>query len=245
MTAGDVDPSRHVLVPNRPGALVPLADQAPKRGRDDLDELIDDLLPDVDEGPGVFDVALVVIGLALIGWTVLGSGPGWAVLVGLGAFALGVTLPARALVRRFQSRSRRRHLAGQLDQGTLLDVTTSEVSALTSAHAELLAITERMEAGLGSQVREAGHRAVAEVAAALAGQAPSSPADRAYVAARTDAVSALVETFGSDLADPATGADPEVDLVAAARAELDELDPSSSVTQIEDLTERRKGQRDL
>ena len=155
MTAGDVDPSRHVLVPNRPGALVPLADQAPKRGRDDLDELIDDLLPDVDEGPGVFDVALVVIGLALIGWTVLGSGPGWAVLVGLGAFALGVTLPARALVRRFQSRSRRRHLAGQLDQGTLLDVTTSEVSALTSAHAELLAITERMEAGLGSQVREA------------------------------------------------------------------------------------------
>jgi len=83
------------------------------------------------------------------------------------------------------------------------------------------------------------------VAAALAGQAPSSPADRAYVAARTDAVSALVETFGSDLADPATGADPEVDLVAAARAELDELDPSSSVTQIEDLIERRKGRRDL
>ena len=47
-----------VVVPHRPGPLISLGERRSQRGRDDLDEIIDDFLPEVEERPGWFDAAL-------------------------------------------------------------------------------------------------------------------------------------------------------------------------------------------
>ena len=46
------DRRNFVVVPHRPGPLLSLDTGRSQRARDDLDELIDDLFPDVDERPG-------------------------------------------------------------------------------------------------------------------------------------------------------------------------------------------------
>ncbi|HJV08970.1 MAG TPA: hypothetical protein VJ653_04790, partial [Acidimicrobiales bacterium] len=67
--AGGQDPDGSVvLVPPSPGRLV----RPGARNKDGLDDLIDELLPDTDEGPGATDVALVGGGVAVVAWSLLG-----------------------------------------------------------------------------------------------------------------------------------------------------------------------------
>ena len=55
-----------VVVPRTPGFLRLLDDAGAARG-DDLDVMIDEVFgPSTDEGPGLFDVVLVLGGLALV-----------------------------------------------------------------------------------------------------------------------------------------------------------------------------------
>src|SRR4029453_885237 len=64
-----------VGVPRAPGALVWLDVDRRPRDPDDLDDLIDELLPDVDDPPGWFDVGLIGVGAGLLLWVAIGSPP--------------------------------------------------------------------------------------------------------------------------------------------------------------------------
>jgi hypothetical protein len=56
---------RLVVVPKRPGPLLDIPTQTPRQ-RDDLDELLDDSFGEpTREGPGLFDIALILTGVAL------------------------------------------------------------------------------------------------------------------------------------------------------------------------------------
>lgn len=238
-----VDPTRHLVVPHQPGPLISFGANRPGRSRDDLDELIDDLLPDVDELPGLFDVVLVVAGLALVGWSLLAGGPTWALVVGLIGAGLGSVLPLRSGWRRLEHRrTRRRHLES-LRQGSALDVSSPEVVALEAAYVQLWAAADGLDAGLASTARSAAHGAMLEVASVLGGQSPSTQPEREYVAARSQAISDLTVALRTDDPDRtdagANGASPE--LLVAARRELDELEPFNAVAQIEDLISEQRG----
>ncbi len=99
--AGGEGDERVVVVPYAPGPL--LRPGRPKR-RDGLDDLIDELLPDTDEGPGPVDAALVAGGAGVVGWSVVGSPPLAATVAGARrprprlhpAGAIGVAVDRRA-----------------------------------------------------------------------------------------------------------------------------------------------------
>lgn len=232
------------MVPHQPGPLISLGTGRPGRSRDDLDDLIDDLLPDVEEPPGLFDLGLIVAGLALVGWSLLAGGPTTALVVGLIGVALGSVLPLRSGWRRLEHRRTRRRHRESLRRGSPLDVSSTEVAALEKSYRELWNVTQRLDAGLAQTARAAAHGAMLEVASMLGGRAPRTRAELDYVAARTRAITDLVAALkvDADRADAATD-DIASDLVVAARRELDELEPSNAVTQIDDLLaeQRRHG----
>src|SRR6476659_6564776 len=67
--------ARFLVVPPDPSPLRSLT--RPARDRDELDDLVDDLFGEPsDERPGAFDIGLVVVGAAAVGWAVLGGGSG-------------------------------------------------------------------------------------------------------------------------------------------------------------------------
>lgn len=106
-----------VVVPHRPGPLVSLGTSESQRGRDDLDELIDDLFPDVDEHPGWVDAGLAVLGTGLLAWASIGEAPAVVTVIGVIALALGCILPIRAAWRRARQRLEHRRREGLLEKG--------------------------------------------------------------------------------------------------------------------------------
>lgn len=71
-----MDGTDQVVVPLAPAPLRPV-----RPARDDLDELIDEVLPDTNEGPGRFDILLLVAGGGLLGWGACLGGPKVATLL--------------------------------------------------------------------------------------------------------------------------------------------------------------------
>lgn len=93
-----VDLQASVVVPARPGPLVALRDL--DRGRDDLDELIDEVFVESDDrGPGPVDAVLVVGGAGAIIAGRAASLPTVVTVCGAVAVALGAVLPVRSLWR--------------------------------------------------------------------------------------------------------------------------------------------------
>ena len=182
---------RTVIVPRRPGLLREYQPRSPRR-RDELDELVDELFdPTTDEKPGRFDAGLAVVGLSLVAWATILGGPSVALWIGISAIVLGLALPARAVLRRFDlSRSgglRRR----TIDRGLPLDASQPATLALIDAYARLMQMSCMQGTGNPKQAVSAGHAAVVEVARRLDGQAPVSPAKVRFVSKRTDALEAL------------------------------------------------------
>lgn len=235
--------AHYVVVPHRVGPLLDLDADGGER-RDELDELIDDLFPDVDEGPGPFDVGLVAVGLGLLGWGVLAEGPGWAVVVGLLAVGLGCVLPIRSGWRALRNRSSGRRRAAVLGDGALLDTSAPPVAAIVRSYESLFTIDpptgRAVDPELLGRVRAAGHAAVSEVASLLAGRPPTTERERVYVQDRADAVSALVEETmraAARAVESTSSTHPDPDALVAAREELDQLAPFTTVSRIEDLTD--------
>jgi hypothetical protein len=216
-----------VVVPHTPG---PLIRPGTAKRQDGLDDLIDELLPDTDEGPGPMDAALVAGGAALVGWSVIGSPPVAATVAGLAAVGLGCILPVRSTWRWFARRRRQAAGAG----GIPLHIGHPALARLVAAYEALDGLAATTE-----PARAAAHGAVLEVASLLDGRTPASEAESRYVGARVAAVEDLVEALRAiDAGGPMPGDDPPAvapDLVVEAREELDALGVSA-LSRLDDVT---------
>jgi len=221
--AGDDDV---VVVPYAPGPLVRPDAGDGRRHPDDLDNLIDELLPDTTEGPGPVDAALLAGGAALVGWAAIGSPPAAAVVAGATALCLGSILPVRAAWR---ARTGRRREA-ELTSGVLLRTGDPSLARLVASYDALDEVSATTD-----EARAAAHGAVLEVASLLEGRTPASDRERHYVDVRVAAVHKLVRA----LEELPTG-DPDAiprDLVVEAREELDALGGVSALSRLDDVTE--------
>ncbi len=235
-----------VIVPHRPGPLITLDSVRSQRKRDDLDELIDELFPDIDERPGVFDAGLAVLGVGLLVWSWVGEAPGVLTVLGVVALLLGGILPVRAVWRRARQRREYRRRAAIVGKGLPIDVSSAQASALVGAYEELLDLCARSTTEGHAPAIAAAHAALLEVASLLTGRKPRSERERGYVDKRAVAVAELVSELrrleaAHDLSsDPPTS---RVDALVDARDELDAIAPLNAVSRLEELIAEARMQR--
>jgi hypothetical protein len=229
----DVDLRVAVIVPVRPGPLVRLGDL--ERGRDEVEELLDDLFgPPDDRGPSPADAVLVLGGLGAIIGGQVASLPTIVTVCGAAAVALGAVLPLRSLWRNLTSARRARRLQSLLGDGVLLRTDHASVEQLFAAHHRLSSLTATLAPAPRARVQAVAHAALLEVASLLGGRVPGAEEEIDYVSARTRALENLVAT----LADPRVG-DGEAARRRAyveARREVEKLTGSSSLTDASELS---------
>lgn len=231
------DEASLVVVPARPGPVTVLASSS-ARERDDLDELIDDFFPDVEGGPGAFDVVLGVVGVGLLAWAIFAEGPTAALVVGAIALGLGCVLPLRSAWRRVRRVRRDRGMTRLLNAGIPLNLSSDLSSRLVASHENVVGLVAAADPEIGFPALAATHGALVEVASLLRGRVPMSDEEMDYVSARVDAVTALEhELVAHFRAAAPEGAQPDTDAayLLEARKELEALTPFNSVTQVDDV----------
>ena len=237
----DLDLRAAVVVPARPGPLVRLQDL--ERGRDELDEPLDDVFGEPDDrGPGPVDAVLVVGGVGAIIGGQAASLPTVVTVCGAAAVALGSVLPLRSLWRRVGSARRASRLQSLLGDGVLLRIDHPSIERLLAAHQRLLSVTAPLATALRARVHDVAHAALLEVASLLGGRPPGAQVEVDYVAARAHALEDLAAT----VADPRVG-DGETDrrrALVEARHEVEQLAGNSSLTDASDLSRELLGTDD-
>jgi fumarate reductase subunit D len=218
-----------------------------RRPPDELDEAIDELFGDTtDERPGAFDLGLIVGGIGLTAWSLLGDGGGFTAVVGVVLLMLGVALPARAVVRAVRRRRGVRRRRRAVATGYPLDASGSTNAALVDAYTALVAALARPDVGVGADALDAAHLAMVESATLLDGASPSAPSEIDYVRRRTEAIRALTaDLLAADRdrqdreATAAAGVtDARLDRAAAlisARDELESVDRLGSLDRLQGL----------
>jgi hypothetical protein len=204
-------------VPERPGPLL-------RSRRDEDEQVLDDLFGPADpNGPGAFDVLLVVAGLGLL---VGGIVAGQPVLDVFGAIALllGLVLPLRTLARR--------RAAGRTERrpGLPLDTTDPLVGRLVTAYDDVFA----SDAASAVAACPAVHLAAVEVATLLAGGTVGGPAQHAYVSQRVELIERVQAQLASGQLEGVETTDPR-EAEALGRLEL-ELSTHSSLEALQRLT---------
>lgn len=248
--SGDLGPDRRdfVVVPHRPGPLISLDTARSQRGRDDLDELIDDLFPNVEERAGLFDAALVVVGAGLLAWGWIGTVPTIVTVLGVVVLTIGCILPIRTAWRRARERHLHRRREGLLEKGVPIEVLSPGSARLVGAYEDLLAFANRSGPKLGDPAIAAAHCALLEVASLLKGRAPVSEGEVGYIDKRAAAVAELVRVLQelpparSELSGDDLSALP-ADALVEAREELDQIAPFSSVSRLDELIAEARIQR--
>lgn len=186
--AEDAPDRQLVVVPRQPGPLRSL-DTVSHAPGDDLDQVIDEVFgPPDNDGPGLFDVGLVVVGAALIAWSWISGGTGPWFAIGIVAVILGIALPARALIQAARERraaGRRRHA---MQAGSVLDLSDPGVGTLAGSYDALQHAAVLPGVTVGREAIDAGHAALLEVASLLGGRPPLTDDERAYVERRTRAI---------------------------------------------------------
>jgi hypothetical protein len=237
----DVHLRAAVIVPARPGPLVRLREL--ERGRDELDELIDDVFGEADDrGPGPVDAVLIVGGLGAIIGGQAASLPTAVTVCGATALGLGAVLPLRSLWRRVGSARRSSRLQSLLGDGLLLRTDHPALERLVAAHERLLNAATPLAAAPLARVSDVAHAELLEVASLLGGRPPGAQVEVDYVAARTRALANLAAT----VADPRVG-DGESEqrrALVEARHEVEQLSGSSSLTDASDLARALLGTDD-
>jgi hypothetical protein len=228
-----------VVVPAVPGPVIAVDPHGAGRSRDDLDDLIDDLLPDTDERPGWFDAGLLVVGITLLAVGLVAGVPAFFVVVGVAALTLGCVLPLRTAWRRVDGGRRTRRRSGLLAAGVPFDISSPTTNRLVSAYETLLALDGARADG-GPAVA-AAHGALLEAATLLGGRTPESARERDYVESRAAAVEALVEALTPSVAEDATAVDAAT--LVEARAEVEGIAGLNSVTRLEELAEEARSRR--
>lgn len=228
-----------VVVPWSPGALMAV-DPEKRPERDELDELLDEVFGEpTREGPGLFDAALLLGGAGLSVASEVADLSNGLVLLGLGAFGLGMILPVRDLWQRLIRRRAAGRLQASLAQGLPLNVAHPAARALMRAYQQL-SEPDQSATVFGLEALEAAHLAMIEVAGLLQGRPPAGAAEEEYVATRTRALNDLVKAMPPALSDRGSAAVEGEDLEAreaavAAVRELEALTGGSSVARIDVL----------
>ena len=230
------------VVPRQPG---PLRDIAGRGVGDDLDLAINELFGETtDEGPGLFDVALLVAGAGLVAWSIATDAQGLAFPLGVVLAILGLALPARSVVRAGQRGTRKRTFRRASRDGYVLDVSDPLTASLAGAYGRVVVWVDGQPERAARATLEAAHLAMVEVATLLDGRRPTAPAEIRYVERRRDALrdtaAALVfaarrpTTLGSALAgqDRARQTD-RAEALARAREELAAGSGIGSIDQLE------------
>lgn len=196
----DVDVRSLVVVPARPG--LPVSLQELERGRDEIDDMLDDVFGTTDErGPGIVDAVLVAGGLAALLAGLTGAAPTFVTVLGIAAVLLGAVLPIRSLWWRFGSARRSARLGALLGDGVLLRIDDSGIQQLVGAHQRLMAASAALAPAPRARVQEVTHSALLEVASLFGRHVPVTQVDRIYVADRLRALQQL----DAVLADPRVG----------------------------------------
>jgi hypothetical protein len=215
-----------LVVPGRPGPLVPLAPDVGQR--DDLDDLLDEIFGEpLPDGPGVADAVLLLLGGTGLALGLLGALGTWAVVVGAVTMALGLVLPLRALATAARRRRAARAVADVLVTGTPLDVSDPLTAALAHRYADLLAESD-LGGPSGEDARHLAHQTVLEVATLLRGQPPQGAAEREFVRTREEALGGLTADLARARQDTSV-----LDAAVEAVERVDEL--NGSVPRIEAL----------
>ena len=230
---GDLDPDAVVVVPVAPAPLVRLRDL--ERGRDEIDDVVDELFgaPD-DRGPGPVDAALLIGGVGAVVAGVAADQPTIVTVGGVIAALLGSILPIRALSTKIGARRRSARLRSIIGGGAPLRTDHPSVERLLAAHAELLSASTALELPARGRVEKVAHSAVLEVASLLDGRSPTTAGESEYIELRAQALADLART----VADPRVG-DGESEhrrAVVEARQEVEQLAGGSSVTDAADLS---------
>lgn len=240
MQAGEesFDPAVVVVVPARPGPLRRLDDV--DRGRDDVDDMLDDLFGAPDQrGPGIADAVLIAGGAGAVIAAQLASWPTPVTVLGVATVALGLILPARSLWRRAGVRRRTRRIGAVVGHGMLLRTDDDLLRRIVTAH-------DRIEQGPargehGDRAREVAHAAAHEVAGLLEGRRPAKAAEREYVAARAVALEELVAVLEDPSLPPADQAERQA--MVDARREVEAIAGASSVTDVAALVAELRQRR--
>lgn len=146
-----------VIVPRVPGPLVSFNVMRSRRQRDDLDELIDELLPDVGDRPGWFDAGLVLLGAGLLVWAVVGNPPTIVLALAIITLALGCILPIRTAWRRVRQRGQQHRRDALLANGVAIDVSSPVARRLVQAYDIVLRFGTG--GGIGAPAAAAAHSA--------------------------------------------------------------------------------------
>jgi hypothetical protein len=248
--------SNRFLVPRSPGRLRPL-DHRPGESRDEVDELVYELFGDpIEDSPGRLDAVLLIVGGLIIGWGLLTAQSAGVLVLGVVILVLGLALPLRTARRAVRGRRTSREQQRLLAHGIVLDATHPAVHELAESYEELAWTAELAGLRQAPQALEAGHLAMTEVASLLEARAPVVEAEVEYVGKRTRAIRDLtselhqaherhVQSRDARLAEQVQPLRLRAAAVAAARDELDAMNPADSLDEIERLTgELRKENRD-
>lgn len=247
--AAEPGPRRLVVVPVTPGPLRPV-DAGRRPDGDELDEIIEDMFgPSTDEGPGLFDLALIAIGAGLVAWSWISGGGGPWFVIGIVVIVLGIALPARSIVRAARARRVARAERRILGSGHALDISDPAVGTLAGSYDGLVHAAGLPGVRNGQAAIEAGHAAVLEVASLLQGRPPLTEDERAYIERRTQAIrdlaALLMRTSRAwqrakmrDDVDVTADARRRAAAVAKAREELEATTGVGAVEEIERLREQ-------
>ena len=214
------------------------------RGRDEIDQLLDDVFGEADQrGPGPADAVLVIGGVGAIAVGQIASLPTPVSVCGGLAAALGAVLPARSLWRRIGSARRARRLRSMLGEGRLLRTDHPSVERLLAEYRQLWNVAEPLATTARERVHQVAHAALVEVASLLGGRRPLAEAEIEYVDARVRAL----EGLAAAVVDPRVG-DGEMGRRRAhveARHEVEQLTGRSSLTEASELSRELLGADDI
>ncbi len=227
--AFEQNPTKFVIVPSWPGPVAEIQASEP----DEVDAVFDELFgPSDDRGPGGADAALLAAGASAAGWGIWAGGPAIATGLGLGAMGLGVILPFRWLWQRGQTRARSASARSRLRSGLPLRRDSPEITGLIDSYALIVDQPDNSPAQ-ATEILEAAHQALTEVAALLEGRAPVVSSERAYVGARQVAFDQLLAA----LAKAGSRESPERRAQVAAREEIERVG-ASSLDRLDGLSRR-------
>lgn len=208
-----------MVVPHRPGPLLPLAQVDGTRS--DVDEMLDDMFGDVDDdGPGVTDAVLLTAGTVAVVASQVIALPAMVLFGGLAGLGLGSVLPIRSGLRRLRGNRRNTKIQSLIGEGHLLDIRSMPIRELVAAHHQAFTVSDELPEVERIRLHHAAHGLVTEVAMLLDGHEITTGLEKRYATERLDSLRSLLVVVAEASADPD---DQRRHATVEARIQLDDV----------------------